>query len=177
MILLSISLVLTNEDPGLFGPAVDSVLHSEGIDWTMYVIDNSADGKFAKYLQNLDETRIVHIANRRNLGFGAAHNVGIQLGVAHSRYHLILNPDIRFGKDAINKMFRYMDANLDVAVSMPKVIYPDGEFQRLVRKIPTPMHLIGRRFLPDCAWRNSCSDGSQRFWKEQHTRRYLFCTR
>jgi len=36
----------------------------------------------------------------------------------------------------------------DLIVAMPKIIYPDGSFQRLCKLLPTPIDLIIRRFLP-----------------------------
>jgi hypothetical protein len=41
-----------------------------------------------------------------------------------------------------------MDAETDTVYLLPKVIYPDGETQHLAKLLPTPFHLIFRRFLP-----------------------------
>ena len=41
-----------------------------------------------------------------------------------------------------------MDQNSDVALAMPKILYPDGSLQKLCQLLPTPWHLWARRFFP-----------------------------
>ena len=39
-----------------------------------------------------------------------------------------------------------MDANDDIGLVMPKVLYPDGELQYLCKLLPTPADLIFAAF-------------------------------
>jgi hypothetical protein len=64
------------------------------------------------------------------------------------KYHLVLNPDVSFGKGTIEKLYDFMENNPDIGLAMPKILYPDGSIQYLCKLIPTPMDLIRRRFLP-----------------------------
>jgi len=82
-----------------------------------------------------------------NLGFGAAHNRAIQECGGVSRYHLILNPDVYFGPDVLESLVSYMDANPQIGLVMPRILYPDGSPQNLRKLLPTPADLLLRRLL------------------------------
>ena len=97
----------------------------------------------------VDGQTIIYYHNDRNLGYGAAHNIGIcraeELG---SVYHIVLNPDIMFDSTVIDKLVIYADTHKDVAYMLPKVVYTDGSTQYLCKLLPTPVDLIFRRFFP-----------------------------
>ena len=46
------------------------------------------------------------------------------------------------------KMVDYMENHPEVGLLSPKVFYPNGEVQYLCKMLPSPIDLIGRRFLP-----------------------------
>ena len=64
------------------------------------------------------------------------------------KYHLVLNPDVSFALGTLEKLYDYMERNLDVGNVMPKIIYPNGDLQYLCKLLPTPMDWIGRMFIP-----------------------------
>lgn len=51
-----------------------------------------------------------------------------------------------------------MSVEADIGALMPKIIYPNGELQRLCKLLPTPSHLIFRRFVPSLRLRNYIND-------------------
>lgn len=117
----------------------------------LYLVDNSPDDSL-KDLQDMDPS-IEYIFNNANVGYGAAHNVAIRKALeSASDYHVVLNPDIRFGGELFASLIGYMDKNPDVVYMLPRVIYPDGRIQRLCKLLPTPFNLIARRFLPKTKW-------------------------
>jgi GT2 family glycosyltransferase len=62
--------------------------------------------------------------------------------------HLFLNPDVSFQPFVLPALIQdFEDDGLLVALN-PRVLYPDGHIQRLAKKIPTPVDLIVRRFIP-----------------------------
>lgn len=86
-----------------------------------------------------------------NNGYGGGHNFAIRKALAiGSTYHLVVNPDIWFGPRVIPELIDYMDSHKDVGQMMPKVLYPNGHIQRLAKRLPTPLDLIGRLCLPEC---------------------------
>lgn len=94
--------------------------------------------------------KIITIDNTNdNVGYGAGHNKALRQTIeAEVPYHLITNTDIEFDPAILKQMVDYMEAHPEVGMLSPKVYYPNGEVQHLCKLLPTPMDLIGRRFLP-----------------------------
>lgn len=116
-------------------------------DRKLYIIDNS-EAETA-YCRTISNEYTEYIFNRKNMGFGAAHNIGIRKALREgSDYHIVLNPDISFDSSVIDRLKNYADRHEDVVYMLPKVLYPNGEIQYLCKLLPTPFDLIGRRFLP-----------------------------
>lgn len=125
--------------------AIDSFLNTN-IDVRLYISDNSSDKKIASLCR---DDRITYIYNSGNLGFGKGHNIAVKEAIKDgSEYHLILNPDVYFNNGVIEGLNSFMEKDSDIAVVMPKVIYPNGDIQRLCKLYPTPINLIFRRFIP-----------------------------
>ena len=112
----------------------------------VYVIDNSKQ----KYIEDIcSKFSYAEYYASENIGYGAAHNIGIKEGIKeNSKYHIVLNSDIDFNSEIIESLYNYMNKNIDVAQVQPKIIYPNGEMQYSCRLLPTPLNLIFRRFLP-----------------------------
>jgi hypothetical protein len=93
--------------------------------------------------------RIQALAN--NAGFSGGVNRGARL--ATGRNLLILNPDTRVARGAVEAMGGYLDAHPDVAVVGPRVEGPDGQLQRSARRFPTMLTgLAGRSSLLTRLW-------------------------
>lgn len=94
--------------------------------------------------------RLKYIKHQNN-GYGGGHNVALKEAMSEgSIYHLVVNPDVWFGPEVIPALWKKMEDDRDVALIMPKVLYLNGEVQRLAKTLPTPMDLFGRFFLPEC---------------------------
>lgn len=113
----------------------------------LYIVDNSNN----KDIETLcTDKRIDYIYNGKNLGFGKAHNIAIKKSIiSNSQYHLILNPDVYYDKGVIENIVNFMNKkeSEDVGLVMPKVLYPDGNIQRLCKLLPTPIDLISRKLV------------------------------
>lgn len=84
-----------------------------------------------------------------NNGYGGGHNVALrEARKMGSKYHLIVNPDVWFGPEVLPKLVAYMEEHEDVGQMMPKVLYPNGEIQRLAKMLPAPLDIFGRFCLP-----------------------------
>ncbi len=140
---LTASLVLYHGNPDEFGRAMRCFL--DGSDGVLHVIDNSA-----KPLRHelFAHPRVRYQFMGRNLGFGAAHNVAIRQVTGQSDVHLLLNPDLEFGTEVLPALMSHMAQLPDVGAMMPRVLYPDGQLQRLCKLLPSPVDLIFRRFNP-----------------------------
>lgn len=114
----------------------------------LYVIDNSPSDELGTSISVISD-KIVYLFNGTNLGYGAAHNIGIKKAIEEKvDYHVVINPDISFSKGILKSLAMYMDENHNCGLVMPKVVYPNGDIQYLCKLLPTPWDLFGRRFLP-----------------------------
>lgn len=119
----------------------------------LFIIDNSTNDELRDFVK--DNPRINYI-HSLNLGYGSGHNVAIKKALEEgSDYHVVLNPDIYWSDDVIERLTGFMDENPDCGLVMPKIIYPTGETQFLCKLLPTPMNLIRRRFIPVKSYQES----------------------
>lgn len=113
----------------------------------LILIENSKQEN--NYCKRIANENIEYIHNNENIGYGAAHNIGIKRAISlGSNYHIVLNPDLQFNTNILNEMKDYADKCKDVGYILPKILYPNGEIQYLCKLLPTPFELILRRFLP-----------------------------
>ena len=84
-----------------------------------------------------DPERVTVLRPGRNLGYGAGNNCALTASAGWSRYFLILNSDLEFDGQGIDRMVSYLDYHPDVVLAAPKVVYPDGRLQTLCRLLPT----------------------------------------
>lgn len=140
---ISASIVIYKNSIDMLAMAINSFLGSAP-ESRLYLIDNSPTDalKCLAY-----DPRITYIFNNKNLGFGAGHNLCLRKIIDQSKYHLILNPDVYFDVDVIMKLHEFLEENPNVGQVMPKVLYPNGQLQKLCKLLPSPKTLIMRRFL------------------------------
>lgn len=138
-------IVLYKNDIKMLQEAISSFLNTE-LNVKLYLVDNSPTDEL-KIL--VTDKRIEYIHNPSNPGFGASHNIAIQKAFnLESDYHLVLNPDIYFEQGTLENLCEFMDTNQDIGHVMPKVTYPNGEFQYLCKTNPTFFDLFARGFMP-----------------------------
>jgi GT2 family glycosyltransferase len=143
---LSCSIVLYNTAEEVLKAAVDSVLQSD-MKVKLFLIDNSPVERYNETFGRLPD--VTYIFNNANVGYGAAHNIGIRKSIEEGiPYHLVLNPDVEFGPQVLSTLFRFMDVRPGVGLVMPQIRFPDGSLQYLCKMMPTPFDLIVRRFIP-----------------------------
>ena len=144
--MINVSIVLYHSDKMQVKHLLDTIAPSEQVGH-IYLIDNSEEPD--KEYTYLYKKKTEYIFNGQNLGYGAAHNIGIRKSLKlRVAYHLVVNTDIEFNREILDEMVDFMKQNRDVGQLMPKVVYPNGELQYLCKLLPTPLDLFGRRFLP-----------------------------
>lgn len=143
------SLVLYDTAATLFEAAIRSFLAAAPAG-RLVVVDNSPrplrSGLF-------EDPRVDHVHLGRNVGFGAGHNAALAK-IERSDLHVFVNPDVRFDHRTLAALATVFANEPQVVVTMPRIVYPNGELQRLCKLLPTPMDLIIRRFLPFRALRD-----------------------
>lgn len=136
------SIVAYNENHAQIVLAARSFLSSP-LRVRLTVVDNSSTDDLR---HEITEAGAEYYFVGRNVGFGAGHNLAIRKHCKTSEYHLILNPDVKFGPEVLETLYGFMQRNPDVGLVMPRVLYPDGSEQHLCKLLPTPFDLLARRF-------------------------------
>ena len=146
--IITLSVVTYNVSAEDIGKVIRSV-SMVSLPWKLYIVDNSPSDELKKLI---DDPRIEYIHNPSNPGFGASHNLAIDLAIAHgSKYHFIVNPDIWFETDVVSPMVKYMAAHPDTGMMMPEILYPDGSIQYLPKLLPSPFWILKRKMKSDKA--------------------------
>lgn len=88
-------------------------------DFKVVVIDNaSKDGSIQFIKDNFSDIEI--IGNRKNIGFGGAVNLAINIAIERTaKYVVILNPDIKVSPDWLDELVKVAEGNADVGIFMP----------------------------------------------------------
>lgn len=139
---LSASIVIYKNQADILAKTIFSFLNAAPQS-TLHLIDNSPTDQL-KYLAY--DKRITYTFNRKNIGFGAAHNISLRRIIDKSKYHLVLNPDVFFEAHVLEEIHSYMEQHPSIGQLMPRVLYPDGRLQHLCKLLPTPKTLVLRRF-------------------------------
>jgi GT2 family glycosyltransferase len=139
------SIVAYKTDPDELDNAIGQFL-AVPLNLHLCVIDNSPSPLPLR--GHAADPRISYYFANSNLGYGRAHNIAVRAAHGRSRYNLVMNTDITYSPDVVSRLVRYMDANPQVGLAGPKVLYPDGSLQYVCRLLPTPANMFLRRFLP-----------------------------
>ena len=128
-------------------PLVEELLRVRNLN-KIYLLDNSED-KISNLQSPISNPKVRYLFNGANLGYGKAHNIALRESAYHrTEFHLVMNSDIRVKAEDIDAMHDWMTAHPQVGQLMPKVVHPDGTQQYLAKRLPAPLDVFGRRFLP-----------------------------
>lgn len=150
---LAISLVLYNNDWEEIAKLLNSIEQS-GLPADLYIVDNSSRDHSALFQQY---SNVRYFLSGKNIGYGAGHNRVLKQTLSTYTYHLVVNPDVYFEKDVLQRILQYMDDHPEIGHLMPKVLYPDGRLQYLCKNLPRPWHLVVRRIFPE-SWAKPWND-------------------
>ena len=152
-------MVLYNSDPDQVREAIRSCTAGT-IKADLTVVDNSPHQELKALVEEFGAS---YLPTPNNLGFGAGHNLALRESLEESTYHLVVNPDVHFGPEVLPTLYAVMQANPEIGLVMPKVLYPDNQEQHLCKRLPGPLDLMVRRF--GGSW-------AQRLF-EKRSRRYM----
>lgn len=117
----------------------------------IFISDNSEKQDIKKVIEELNNNQIEYIFNNSNRGFGAGHNVIINKLLnkeLDSKYHLVMNSDVYFEEDVVEKLLDYMSNHEKIGQIGPRITGKDGTLTYSCKLFPTPLNLIMRRFIP-----------------------------
>ncbi len=143
--LAPVSLIVVNYNAGLL--LVDCIDSSLMQVEEIIVIDNASsdDSLLALRLHFENVSKLKIIRNKKNLGFAAACNIGIDAASGH--YLLFLNPDCILESETVSRLVEVLESQPDVGMVGGLLLNPDGTEQGGGRRaVPTPWRSFVRAF-------------------------------
>ncbi len=130
---LSVIIITWNSEKWIKN-CLDSVLaHSYNLKIEVIVVDNFSQDKTVEVLKTYG-AKIMLIQNSLNLGYAKGCNQGLK--IAQGNYFMLLNPDTEVTKNSLNKMFLFMEQNLQVGALGPQLLDFEGKIQPSCRRFP-----------------------------------------
>jgi len=114
--------------------------HRDGLQIELIVANNSPDDR-VELASDADLHVSIHDGD--NAGYGG----GINRALCHSRGEILMvvNPDVRVTAGTLRGAVNYLEANADVGLALPMLLYPDNTIQRSIRRFYTwPVVLYAR---------------------------------
>lgn len=103
--------------------------------YKIFIVDNESTDKTVELIRSIQNNNVELIPSK-NCGFGFGNN--IVLDKLYSKYHFIVNPDIRIpDSSSLKVMVDYMEENPNVGLLSPLILNEDGSVQHLLRNEPT----------------------------------------
>lgn len=130
---MDLSIIIVNYNVKEF---LQNLIHSiekasQNITKEIIVVDNASDdGSVEIVRERFPYVKL--IANKSNLGFGKANNIGLKN--AAGKFILLINPDTIVAEDTFEKMIEFFDQNKDVGLAGCKILNPDGTLQLACRR-------------------------------------------
>ena len=137
---ITASIVIYKENLKVLENAIDSFLGSP-LSKKLYIIDNSPSNEFKNKIQN---DSVEYIYSNKNVGFGKGHNSIFHKLTSENKYHLILNPDVRFHPEILEKLVLKMESNESFSMIAPRVLNSNNELLYTARRYPSLFELIFR---------------------------------
>lgn len=129
-------LIVTYNSSQVIGSCLDALS-----DFEVLVVDNASTDGTPGVVGTFPWVELV--TNSSNRGFAAAVNIG--LGHLARRDVLLLNPDVRTEKAAIEALVRTLEERPVAGVVAPMLLYPDGYPQESARSFKSWSSVLARR--------------------------------
>ncbi len=136
-------------------------------DIRIYLVDNASSVRKPK---NMDgyclECSITYIQNSENIGYAAGNNIGIRQALADCcSAILVSNSDVRYEKDSIRLLYRYLSEHPDAGIVGPKIRCLDGKVLKGCLMMKTG---IREKYLLRTCLRFLFPKYDSRYWGRQH---------
>ncbi len=131
--------------------AIDSInKFTKNYNIEVIVIDNTEEIFLKNYINKINDIKnkknTIYIANKSNLGFGAANNIALKK--AQGRYFVICNPDILMVENSFDKIIPYLESNLNVGAVIPRLVDRNHQIEPVYRRELTLFDIFVRYFHP-----------------------------
>ncbi|TJY72364.1 glycosyltransferase family 2 protein [Arthrobacter sp. CAU 1506] len=126
--LLAVTAVVLNwKDPVGTSRCVESLL-TPGGPGQVIVVDNESSGSLRQFAA-AHTGRVQLIESRKNLGFAAGVNLGINSRSPGTRYLLLMNNDAELAPGCLDLLIRHAVRRPEAGIIAPVIRFPDGRLQ------------------------------------------------
>ncbi len=160
-------IIISFNTKDLTAACIDSIIkHPRGISYEIIVVDNASKDDSVDVLRKLKNNNLKIVANKENLGFSRANNIGIKQ--SSGRYVLFLNSDTVIPEKTFEYMVKFMDEQKDAGAATCFVRMPNGKLDDAAhRGFPTPWNALSHfsglsKVFPDSLFFN----GYHMAWKD-----------
>lgn len=120
--------------PNEIKKSIDTLKHSLGkIPYEVIIVDNASSWEISEELISLPNIKF--IKNNVNCGYGRGLNQGAK--IAQGEYLLLVNPDIEFTKNSIDKLLIRIGEDPKIGVIGPQLIDEKGEVAQSISGVPS----------------------------------------
>jgi GT2 family glycosyltransferase len=98
--------------------------------FTFTVVDNDSQDGSQEFLQSHPEINYLQMGE--NIGYGRAINRGV--ATTASKYVCVTNTDVVLNREALIKLWSFLEERHDVGVCAPRITYEDGRDQGMIFK-------------------------------------------
>lgn len=135
-------LIVAFKSRGFIEDCLNSVVQACGeLPHEILLIDNGRDGTEAFVRENFPKVRVVR--SQGNVGFGQANNILATHADPTSRYLLLVNPDTRLDRGAVNAILSAADTDPDYVALGGQMQTPDGSPSAAsVVRLPTVWRMV-----------------------------------
>lgn len=110
----------------------------KSISYEIIIIDNNSTEKCLNLKEIFSDIEIKIVFLRKNLGFGAANNIGANIAI--SDVILFLNTDVIITSDVIERLYYLLKKDKNIGILAPKLLNKDGSIQKSYGSFPTVLN-------------------------------------
>lgn len=122
---LSVITVTWNAKDNIIEQISSVIFGCKDVSYEQIISDNgSSDDTIKLVREKFPQVKIIE--NKKNIGFGAANNKGLEF--AQGKFVLFLNPDMRVEEGSLDKMMTWMREYKDVGIASCKLVDQSGKF-------------------------------------------------
>ena len=105
----------------------------------IYLVDNCSPKRPTdKFMEFLNEKQVIFIQSGINSGYSAGNNLGIKRALDDGCDSILIsNSDVRYEKESVTLLFRYLQTHPDVGIVGPKIIRENGTIQKECMMVKT----------------------------------------
>ncbi len=104
--------------------------------FTFTVVDNDSRDGSREFLQS--RRQINYLQTEENIGYGRGINRGV--AATASKYICVLNTDVILNREALIKLWHFLEERRDVGVCAPRITYADGRDQGMIFQLSLFSH-------------------------------------